>query len=134
MMELLEFNFPMPPNISNGAHGSWATRHREKTRYVQSLDALQLQGKVPPPPLAPWPNATITSVMHLGNEMDDSNAMRRHKWVEDWLVTRGYLKDDRRKCLTWTGFPQQIIKRDGNYRILIQLRYEESANKTLDSR
>ena len=59
--------------------------------------------------------------MHLGAAMDDGNAMNRHKWLEDWLVTRGYLVDDRKSCLTWETFPTQIVKRDGKYRIELTL-------------
>ena len=112
---------PMPPNISNGSHGHWQARHQGKKRYWAVLDSLQARGAVPPPPPRPMKKATLHSRMYLGNAMDDSNAMRRHKWVEDWLVTRGYLVDDRKKCLTWAGFPEQIVKRDGNYRLELTL-------------
>jgi hypothetical protein len=53
--------------------------------------------------------------------MDDGNAMNRHKWIEDWLTTRGYIVDDRKKNLEWEGFPEQIVKRDGNYSITLTL-------------
>ena len=43
--------------------------------------------------------------------MDDGNALARHKWVEDWLVTRGYIVSDRKSCLTWLGFPEQHVTR-----------------------
>lgn len=124
---------PMPPNISNGSHGHWQARHRQKRAYWTELDLIaQLYRShildrtrspyvIPLPPERPFPRATLTSRMYLGNAMDDSNAMRRHKWVEDWLVTRGYLVDDRKKCLTWAGFPEQIVKRDGNYRLVLTI-------------
>lgn len=117
----MTFDVPMPPNIANGAHGHWSSRHKAKKAYWATLDALQLIGKLPAPPKRPLATAGISSVMMLGAAMDDSNAMRRHKWVEDWLKTRGYIKDDRKTCLFWTGFPQQIVKRDGNYRIILTL-------------
>lgn len=117
---------PMPVNIGNGSHGHWSKRHREKRAYWHQLDMLRLGARgfglsVPPPPPRPFPRASIRSVMYLGAHMDDSNAMRRHKWVEDWLVTRGYIADDRKKCLTWETFPRQVVKRDGNYRIELTL-------------
>jgi len=59
--------------------------------------------------------------MHLGAAMDDSNAMRRHKWVEDWLTTRGYIADDRKKVLTWEGFPEQRLSRYGERKIELVL-------------
>jgi hypothetical protein len=121
---------PMPPNIGNGSHGHWRTRHREKVAYWETLDMLAMMAereslrapfRIPRAPAQPLARATISSTMYLGGPMDDSNAMRRHKWVEDWLVTRGYLADDRKKCLTWTGFPQQVVKRGQDYRIELQL-------------
>jgi hypothetical protein len=116
----------MPPNIANGSHGHWRTRHRQKKAYWGALDAVAIHGTIGPytiprHPPQPFARATIASRMYLGGAMDDSNAMRRHKWVEDWLVTRGYLADDRKKCLTWAGFPEQIVKRDGNYRLELTL-------------
>ena len=118
---------PMPPNIGNGSHGHWRARHSQKVAYWEVLDSLAAFAgplgayQVPRPPRQPLARATISSTMYLGGPMDDSNAMRRHKWVEDWLVTRGYLVDDRKKVLTWTGFPEQIVKRGQDYRIELHL-------------
>ena len=125
----------MPPNIANGSHGHWASRHKAKLAYWAELDLMQgpkswtrrdpkkgdVTYQIPAPPKRPWPKATIQSVMVLGAAMDDSNAMRRHKWVEDWLVTRGYIADDRKKCLTWGGFPEQVITRKEVARIVLTL-------------
>jgi hypothetical protein len=132
----LTLTVPMPPNISNGSHGHWRTRHRQKKDYWGELDLLaSMYGShifdcgphaIPAPPDDPYPRATIRSTMYLGSAMDDSNAMRRHKWIEDWLVTRGYIADDRKKCLQWETFPEQIIKRDGNYRVVITLTPSDS--------
>jgi hypothetical protein len=124
----LTLTLPMPPNISNGSHGHWRTRHREKVRYWDVLDGIAalkpgswMGCVIPDPPGEPYPRATIRSTMYLGAAMDQSNSMRRHKWVEDWLVTRGYIADDRKKCLTWEAFPEQIVKRDGNYRLVLTI-------------
>lgn len=87
--------------------------------YVGEHAASILKDELPAPPR--WAHATIRSTMHLGARMDTGNAMNRHKWVEDWLVTRGYLADDSEGVLRWTGFPEQIVKRDGNYRLEITL-------------
>jgi hypothetical protein len=129
----LTLTLPMPPNISNGSHGHWRKRHGEKKAYWHHLDLVrQLYQShildrtkspfaIPWPPDEPYPRATIRSTMYLGAAMDQSNSMRRHKWVEDWLVTRGYIADDRKKCLTWEAFPEQIVKRDGNYRLVLTI-------------
>lgn len=69
------------------------------TRYVTSCARAR------------WPRVEIRSVMTLGTRMDTSNAMNRHKWPEDWLVTRGFLAGDREKNLVWAAFPEQVISR-----------------------
>jgi len=131
-VRVLRFVLPLPKNIANGSHGHWRARHREKLLYWADLDlALACNCnkgwrhvtdyRLPPPPYEPFAKASIRSRMYLGAAMDDSNAMRRHKWIEDWLKTRGYIKDDRRSCLKWEGFPEQVIRRDGNYRVEITL-------------
>jgi len=71
-----------------------------------------------------WPRAAIRSVMYVGAKNDAGNAMNRHKWVEDWLVTRGFLVDDNPDALRWDGLPEQVVKRDGNYRIELTLTAE----------
>jgi hypothetical protein len=76
---------------------------------------------IPGPPRKPLGKARITSRMVLGAAMDQDNAMSRHKWVCDWLSERGYIADDRAKCLTWTGFPEQRVTRKEPASITITL-------------
>jgi hypothetical protein len=59
--------------------------------------------------------------MYLGGAMDDDNAAGRHKWAIDWLRTRGYLASDRRSGLRWERFPDQVVQRDGRYRLVLTL-------------
>ncbi len=106
----MTLDLPMPPNLAN-SRMHWRVKHREKLAYWATLDRMQLTRVLPPPPAVPWPHARLTSTMTLWAAMDDDNAMARHKWALDWLVTRGYLAGDTRKCLTWTGLPQQIVTR-----------------------
>lgn len=117
----LTFEFPMPRNIGNGGHYHWRTRHNQKLAYIKALDALQAVGKLPPPPKERIQRARVDSVMHLASQMDHDNALRRHKWVLDWLKTRGYIADDSPKHLEWVSFPEQRVKRNGNYRIALTL-------------
>lgn len=112
-MTALTFVVPMPPRLTNRrAEGNhWRVVHREKTAYWAALDALQRCGRLPPPPAAPLPQVEVSSSMVLGGAMDDDNAMIRHKWLIDWLRTRGYIVDDRKRRLTWAGFPEQRVTR-----------------------
>lgn len=43
--------------------------------------------------------------------MDQGNLLSRMKWIEDWLVTRGYLVDDRARNLVWISVPEQAVTR-----------------------
>ena len=100
----------------------WRVKHKAKLAYWHACDvALMLPG-APRKPAVPFQRATLTSTMHLGAAMDTDNAMARHKFTLDFLTSRGWIADDRRTCLTWLGFPEQVVKRDGNYRLVLTLR------------
>jgi hypothetical protein len=117
----LRFVVPMPSNLAN-ARMHWTRKHRERRAYFARLDELLAFGQFPRPPKAPFAKATIRAVMHLGAAMDEGNAMHRaEKWPCDWLKTRGYIVDDNRKCLTWEGLPEQIVKRGAEYFIELTL-------------
>ena len=122
-MTPLTLTVPMPENVTNRRSGRshWRVQHREKKAYLARLDVLQATGRLPPPPPAPFARARIRSTMHLGAHMDDDNAMARHKPLLDWLKTRGYVADDRKRNLEWDAFPEQIVRRTGDYRITLTL-------------
>lgn len=116
----LVLTLPMPENVAN-ARMHWRTKHRARKSYFGVCDGRQGMGQIAPPPLQAFAHATIQATMYLGASMDHDNALARLKWAVDWLVTRGYLLDDNRACLAWDGLPHQIIKRDGNYRVVLTL-------------
>jgi hypothetical protein len=123
-LELITLTLPLPENIANKTSGRshWSVTHRAKKAYYAACDERQRCGLVPPPPREPFAKATIRATLYVFNHMDEGNAMHRvEKWPCDWLKTRGYIKDDRRSCLKWEGFPTQIVKRDGKYRVEITL-------------
>lgn len=109
MTEPMRFTFPLPPNLANGRM-HWRTLTRKKTAYNADCDVLQLH-ELPPPPAQPFARATIAVTLTVGAQMDHDNAVARCKWPIDWLVTRGYLVDDKPKHLSWTGFPLQRVRR-----------------------
>jgi hypothetical protein len=117
---MITLTVPMPLNLAN-SRMNWRKRHREKVAYWLTLDTMQWLGRLPDPPVKPLAKARISSRMVLGAAMDQDNAMSRHKWVCDWLSERGYIADDRAKCLTWTGFPEQHITRKEPASITITL-------------
>lgn len=120
----LELTLPMPPLFTNSNRGRsrhWRAIHAEKLDYWRLLDLLVAARKIPRPPASPIVRATFRSVMYLGGAMDEENAAARHKIAIDWLCTRGYLAGDRRKNLRWEAFPEQVIKRDGNYRLVLTI-------------
>ena len=110
MNDTLTFTFPMPPNLGN-ARMHWAVKHKKKTAFWSMADLL-LKGKVfPKPPKTPWQKARITAHCVVGAINDTDNLMARMKWVGDWLVTRGYLVDDKPRHLEWSGMPTQRVSR-----------------------
>jgi hypothetical protein len=126
-MSQLTFSFPMPPNLTNTVgRGSnhWRAKYATRKTYIARLDELQNAGLLPPPPTLPFKKSLVSSVMHLGAAMDDDNALARHKVILDFLKTRGYIVDDRKKNLVWHSLPEQVVKRmkDGGYRIELTLR------------
>lgn len=121
-MHSIRLEFPMPPNLTNARRkGSWKGQHFSKQRYYAQCDELQKYGRLPAPPKRPFQCATISSVMYLGHAMDEDNALARHKWILDWLKTRGYVVEDRKKNLKWSGFPDQQVGRKRSYAIEITL-------------
>jgi hypothetical protein len=57
--------------------------------------------------------------MILGNRMDADNAVARHKWLLDWLESRGYIANDQR--LEWAAFPAQTVRRSIQPKIVLEL-------------
>lgn len=115
---------PMPPTVTNSARGRsrhWRALEREKAAYWQQLDNLQLQGMIVPPPACAYDRVTVRSAMVLGGAMDDDNAAARHKWLLDWLRTRGYITTDRRSGCRWEAFPSQRVTRSEPAHITITL-------------
>jgi hypothetical protein len=110
---------PLPPNRAN-ARGHWRKSHGQQKEYVQKLDHLQLFGRVPPPPKAPLMKARISATLYVWSPMDQGNALNRLKWVEDWLVSRGYILDDAPDVLEWTGIPRQVVDRQ-DQRVVLEL-------------
>lgn len=130
MVVPLELTLPMPELQTNSKRGRsrhWRSIEREKNAYWEQLDMRVMAKLIPRAPDTPIARASLRSVMHLGAAMDEDNAVARHKWPIDWLRKRGYIAGDRRKSLRWESFPEQIIKRDGNYRLVLTLTPLEEA-------
>ena len=82
--------------------------YRSKKDYWAQLDALATLKLIPRPPAEPFGPSTISAhFLMRGKHMDHDNAMSRMKWVQDYLVTRGYLADDTPNYLHWKGLPTQ---------------------------
>jgi hypothetical protein len=116
----LTFVFPMPENIAN-ARLHWAVKDLKRRAFFDTCDALQAAKRLPAPPPAPWEFSLAHVTMFLAGHMDDDNAGNRNKWIWDWLKTRGYIANDSRRHLRQTGYPSQVVKRDGNYRVEVRL-------------
>lgn len=115
----MTFEMPLPPNFSN-SRMHWRAKHRAKLAYWKQVDERQNCGLIPAPPKAPFQKVAATATLYLWSHMDEDGAMARLKWPQDWLVTRGYLADDRRGNIKWAGLPEQHIDRT-NQRLVLTL-------------
>ena len=86
----------------------WRVKQNAKNAYAAQVHVLLATRQLPPVPDAPIARAAVTATLTLGAWMDDDNAVARCKWPIDLLVRLGYLADDRRTCLRWGAFPEQI--------------------------
>ena len=111
---------PMPPNVAN-ARQHWRVKLNAKQEYWRKLNLMEAAGAFPKPPYPTPARSEIHARMFLGAQMDHDNAVARMKWLLDWLCASRYIADDSPKALSWQGFPEQIVKRDGNYRIELTL-------------
>ena len=101
---------------------------RNRKKYKADLDRIQLLGTIghfviPKPPREPWLKVTAAATMYVWNLYDDTGASALMKWPEDWLVTRGYIKNDDTKVVRWVTRPDQFIDRK-NPRLVITLEAE----------
>lgn len=104
------FELPLPQNLNRNRHTAWQAAHAAKRKWYALADAWGLRYRHPSPPAQPWRLIRVTAVLTMRASMDPENAMRRaSKWPMDWLVSRGYLVDDRAKHVRWTGLPEQRI-------------------------
>lgn len=93
---------------------------RSEMERLAAVNILDYNGQ-PWPAETPFAQISVRSCMNLGASMDDDNALARHKWVFDWMKNRAYIVDDKKKCVQWESLPEQVVKRDGNYRITLTL-------------
>lgn len=109
-MSALVFNLPLPPNIPN-ARMHWKAKMRARQAYESACEMLRLTRQLPPVPATPIARATVSAHFVTWSPCDEDNLAARAKWSLDWIVKAGYLADDRKKCLSWTGMPTQSIDR-----------------------
>ena len=101
---------PLPVNIAN-SRLHWAAKHKKKKAYWEHLDILVILNRLPPAPDTPYQSADLVFDWFVWNKLDPDNLGARKKWILDWLVTRGYLADDRESNVTLTDLPQTIDRK-----------------------
>lgn len=110
MKDAMIFLFPLPANRAN-SRGHWRKGFNARRKFYAECDLRVLARLLPRPPAEPWDRSTITAELTMRNPMDDDNALARCKDICDFLKTRGYITDDSRMHLRWTGIPTQRITR-----------------------
>lgn len=122
MSDQLLFTLPLPDrSFSPNGRSHWAVKHKKKNALWAMADLL-VKGKInPKPPKSPWEKATIEAHCVVGAVNDHDNMLARLKTVVDWLVTRGYLVDDKPTHLEWAGMPTQRVSRKNSPEVQIVL-------------
>ena len=115
---MMKLTLRLPTNIAN-SRMQWAQPNRARKTYFEFCDVLMMSKLVPEPPQEPPEKAKVRLSFFLHNRMDEDNLTARAKWVLDWLVTRGYLTDDKPQNLRLLK-PRQRIDRK-NKRIEVEL-------------
>jgi hypothetical protein len=89
--EPITLALPLPLNRAQ-LRGFTITRYREDVRLFDAAD----RRPNPAPPPVPWGRVALTwHVEHGGTRLQDwDNLHARLKPLQDWLVRRGYLRDD----------------------------------------
>lgn len=104
------FDLPLPPNRANSRE-HWRSTHRKRSAYYKACADRLDAGMLPRPPRKPLARARLTVTLHVWNRFDPDGAVAVCKWPVDWLVTLGYVEDDKTSVLEWAGIPTQIIDR-----------------------
>jgi hypothetical protein len=122
----LVITLPLPVNLANGRM-HWREKDRDRKAYFEHCDVLSMTKGIRwldgEPAKRP---AALGFVLHVGNQMDDDNALARVKWAVDWLFTRRFLVEDKRPWCSMS-IPSQVITRDKNkQRLEITIKYEDS--------
>lgn len=102
----LVFFLPKPPDIANG-RASWQKVLREKRQYFENLNArMRAKHGFPEKPAAPLARARASITWHFAlpqHRPDADNAIRRMKYVMDFLVAHEFIAGDSPDYLTWAS-------------------------------
>jgi hypothetical protein len=128
-VDVLEFNFPTPPTINQliqMAKGRWGTHKykAERDKYYTHCDMLVAAKQMPAPPKTPWPRWRIEGIDYrIWEHRDFIELMAGLKWPADWLVLRGYVKDDSpRELVPPLPWPSVVITRGDNRGVTVVIR------------
>jgi hypothetical protein len=88
------------------------TEEERKAKYGPGGD----NGMGPPPA-----KAKVRATIYCGGRMDHDNAMARLKWPIDWLVSARFLAGDKPSQLEWHWPIEQVVKRNQQYRVELEL-------------
>ena len=113
-MATVKLTLPLPMNRAN-ARWHWATEMRIKRSYYDKC--LVRYGKIPKTTMQ---RAKISVKFFLHQKMDDDNLRGRLKWPLDWLVIRGFIKNDSPDVLVWGPVTQEVDRKDKRIEIEIK--------------
>ena len=108
--EPLVFDLPLPPNMLNGPSSRLhpVKKSFKQREYRAACDAVPA---LPAPPAMPLTRARLEITLRTSLAMDRDGAWARCKWPLDWLVARGYLRDDSPSVIGAPAFTAEKCKR-----------------------
>lgn len=118
----MKITLPLPPNMANSRF-HWRVKHNKRKAYFEicgpTATLLDLNRELRRH--TPFPKTKIKATIYCGGRMDHDNALSRLKWPIDWMVQAGILVGDKPSQLEWYWPIEQVIKRDGKYRVEFEL-------------
>ena len=121
----MKITLPLPPNMAN-SRLHWRVKNRKRKEYFEACDLAAILVPVRERALlvrrAPSIEKTmIRATVYCGALHDEDNLLARLKFPVDWMVRRGFLKDDGPMQISWYWPIEQVVKRGQDYRVEFEL-------------
>lgn len=117
----MKITLPLPPNLAN-SRMHWRVKQKAKKAYWESCSIYSaISCHIREAVADAWPKAKVRATIYCGGRMDHDNAIARLKWPIDWLVEARVLVGDKPSQLEWHWPIEQVVKRNQEYRVVLEI-------------